>query len=424
MGDLRERLIGSLLLSEFSCMTLALQNLCNRRGVGISVPVAAAIKKAVSIPVIHAGKLDAELGERLLEEGKVDFVGIVRPLIADPEYVNKVAAGRMEDITPCIRCLMCFATCADRGGGMQCTVNAAVGGEHDYVFLPPAQRKKKVVVVGGGPAGLEAARVAALRGHEVTLYEKGKRLGGLLLVSSLLKGDEIEDLGAWIRYYKTQLTKLGVRVILGTEVNEALIEQIKPDLVIIAAGGTPTVPEVPGVNRRSVLTAPELHRKVKRYLDLFGPRTLRWLLKFYLPVGKRVLVMGGRGQRAAVAEFMVKRGRQVTIIDIEETLEDPTWAKVRNLRLFRWLAKKGVTMMTEVKYDEITDKGISIITKDGKRQTLEVDTIIPVLPLAPNTKLFESLQGKIPEVYCVGDCRVPGARPNAVADGYRVARQI
>jgi 2,4-dienoyl-CoA reductase (NADPH2) len=396
----------------------------NRRGVGISVPVAAAIKRSVSIPVIHAGKLDAELGEKLLEEGKVDFVGLVRPLIADPEYVNKVATGRMEDITPCIRCLMCFATGVDHGGDMHCTVNGAMGGEHDYVFLPPAQKKKKVVVVGGGPAGLEAARVAALRGHEVTLYEKGKRLGGLLLVSSFLKGDEVEDLGAWVRYYKRQFTKLGVKVILGTEVNEALIEQIKPDVVIIAVGGTPTVPEVPGVNRRSVLAAPELHRKVRHYLDLFGPGTLRWLTKFYLPVGKRVMVMGGRGQRAAWAEFMVKRGRQVTIIDIEESLEDPTWAKARNIRLFRWLAKKGVTMMTQVRYDEITDKGISIITKDGKRQILEVDTIIPVLPLAPNTKLFESMKGKVPEVYCVGDCREPHARLEAVGDGYRIARQI
>jgi 2,4-dienoyl-CoA reductase (NADPH2) len=396
----------------------------NRRGVGISVPVAAAIKKVVSIPVIHAGKLDAELGEKLLEEGKIDFVGLVRPLIADPEYVNKVAAGRMEDITPCIRCLMCFATGVDHGGEMHCTVNGAMGGEHDYVFLPPAAKKKKVVVVGAGPAGLEAARVAALRGHEVTLYEKAKRLGGFLLVSSFLKGDDVEDLGAWIRYYKRQFTKLGVRVILGTEVNEALIEQIKPDVVIVAVGGKPTVPEVPGVNKRNVLTAPELHRKVKRYLDLFGPRALRWLTRFYLPVGKRVLVMGGRGQRAAVAEFLVKRGRQVTIIDIEKSLEDPTWAKARNIRLFRWLARKGVTMMTEVRYDEITDKGISIITKDGKRQILEVDTIIPVLPLAPNTGLFESLKGKVPEVYCVGDCREPHARLEAVADGYRTARQI
>jgi 2,4-dienoyl-CoA reductase (NADPH2) len=396
----------------------------NRQGVGISVPVAAAIKKVVSIPVIHAGKLDAELGERLLKEGKVDFIGLARPLIADPEYVNKVAAGRMEDITPCIRCLMCFATVADRGSGVRCTVNAAVGSEDDYVVLPRAQEKKKVVVVGAGPAGLEAARVAALRGHEVTLYEKGRRLGGLLLVSSFLKGDDIEDLGAWIRYYKTQLDKLSVKAMLGTEVNEALIEQIKPDVVIIATGGKPTVPEVPGVNKRNVLTAPQLHRKVKRYLDLFGPKVLRRLTRFYPPVGKRVLVMGGRGQRAAVAEFLVKRGRQVTIIDIEESLGDPTWAKVRDLRLFRWLAKKGVTMMTEVKYDEITDKGISIVTKDGKRQMLGVDTIIPVLPLAPNTKLFESLKGKVPEVYCVGDCREPHARLEAVADGYRVAREI
>jgi thioredoxin reductase len=163
---------------------------------------------------------------------------------------------------------------------------------------------------------------------------------------------------------------------------------------------------------------------LRRYLDRFGPRTLRWLTKFYLPVGKRVLVMGGRGQRAAWAEFLVKRGRQVTIIDIEESLDDPTWTKVRNVRLFRWLTRKGVTMMTEVGYDEITDKGLSIITKDGKRQILEVDTIIPVLPLAPNTSLFDSLKGKVPEVYSVGDCREPHARLEVVGDGYRVAREI
>ena len=396
----------------------------NRRGVGISVPVAAAIKTVVSIPVIHAGKLDAELGEKILAEGKVDFVGLVRPLIADPEYVNKVAAGRMEDITPCICCLMCFATGVDRGGDMNCTVNGAMGGEHDYVTLPPTQKKKKVVVVGAGPAGLETARVAALRGHEVTLYEKEKRLGGLLLVSSFLNGDEVEDLGAWIRYYKTQLTKLGVKVVLGTEVNEALIEQIKPEVVIIATGGKPTVPEVPGVNGRNVLTAPELHRKVKHYLDIFGAEDSRVADKILSMVGKRVLVMGGRGQRAAWAEFLVKRGRQVTIIDIEESLEDPTWSKARTIRLFRWLAKKGVKMMTEVRYDEITDKGLSIITKDGKRQILEVDTIIPVLPLAPNTELFESLKGKVPEVYCVGDCREPHARLEAIGGGYWVAREI
>ena len=396
----------------------------NRRGVGISVPVAAAIKKVVSIPVIHAGKLDAELGEKILAEGKVDFVGLVRSLIADPEYVNKVADGRMEDITPCIRCLMCFATGVDHGGDMNCTVNGAMGGEHDYVTLPPTQKKKKVVVVGAGPAGLETARVAALRGHEVTLYEKEKRLGGLLLVSSFLNGDEVEDLGAWIRYYKTQLTKLGVKVVLGTEVNEALIEQIKPEVVIIATGGKPTVPEVPGVNGRNVLTAPELHRKVKHYLDIFGAEDSRVADKILSMVGKRVLVMGGRGQRAAWAEFLVKRGRQVTIIDIEESLEDPTWSKARTIRLFRWLAKKGVKMMTEVRYDKITDKGLSIITKDGKRQILEVDTIIPVLPLAPNTGLFESLKGKVPEVYCVGDCREPHARLEAIGGGYRVAREI
>ncbi len=261
----------------------------SRHGAGITVPLAAAIKKAVSIPVITVGKLDAELGEKILEEGKADFIGLGRRLIADPEYPNKAASGRLEDATPCIFCLRCFGIRVDRGEDMRCSVNAAVGSEQDYA-IPPASKKKKVVVVGTGPAGLEAARVAAFRGHEVTLFDKGRRLGGLLPLTALVKGLEVEDLEELLRYFKTQLTKLGVKVRLGTEVNQSLIEQIKPEVVIIATGGMPTVLEIPGINRRNVLTVPELHRRVKGYLEFFGPRRLRSLTRLYLPVGKKVIV--------------------------------------------------------------------------------------------------------------------------------------
>jgi len=173
-----------------------------------------------------------------------------------------------------------------------------------------------------------------------------------------------------------------------------------------------------------VLTVPELHRRVHGYLDFFGPRTLRWLTKFYMPVGKKVIVMGGRIQGSEVAEFMVKRGKQVTIVDTAETLIDNRWPKARTIRLFNWFEKKGVTMMTDVKYEEITDKGLTITTKDGKKLTLEADSIIPVTPSAPNNRLFESLQGKVPEVYAVGDCREPRLIIDAIADGYWIARDI
>jgi len=139
-----------------------------------------------------------------------------------------------------------------------------------------------------------------------------------------------------------------------------------------------------------VLTAPELHRRVKRYLEFFGPRIIRSLTKFYLPVGKKVIVMGGGLQGCEVAEFLVKRGRQVTILDTTSTLEDERLAKVRTQRLFAWFTKKGVNMMTGVKYEEITNEGLTITTKDGRWHTLKADSIIPITPWLPDTALLKA----------------------------------
>ncbi len=392
-------------------------------GAGISVPVAAAIKKEVSMPVITVGKLDAELGEKILEKGKADFIGLARPLIADPEYPNKVAAGKMDDVVPCTYCLSCFGTRVDRGQDLTCRINGAVGGTQDYA-VKPAPKKKRVMVVGGGPGGMEAARIAAIRGHDVVLYEKDKKLGGLMPLAAMIKGFEVEDLTKIMSFYKLQLAKLGVKVKLGTEVTQSQIEQIKPDVVIIATGGIPTVPEIPGIKERNVLSMSDLHRRVKGYLNFFGPRVLRWLTQFYLPIGKKVIVIGGALQGGEITEFLVKRGRQVTWIDSASTLKDNRLPNARTLRLFRWLDKKGVNMMTEVKYKEITDKGLTITTKDGKRQTLEADSIIPVVPLMPNTELAKSLEGRVPEVYPIGDCKESRLILDAIGEGFRIARDI
>jgi 2,4-dienoyl-CoA reductase (NADPH2) len=392
-------------------------------GTAITVPLAAAIKKQVKIPVFTVGRLSAELGEKILEEGKADYIGLVRRLVADPEYPNKIAAGKPEDIAPCTFCMMCFGLRVDLHKDIKCRINAAFGGDEDFV-IPRAEKKKKVVVVGGGPAGMEAARVVALRGHDVTLYDKERKLGGLLPLAALVKGLEVEDLEGMVLYFKTQLTKLGVKVNMGKEVTASLIEQIKPDAVIIATGGVPTVPQIPGIKRSNVLTTPKLHRSVKGYLNFFGPRTLRSLTRFYLPIGERVIIMGGALHGGEMAEFMVKRGRKVTIVDTAETIDDLRLPKVRNVRLSRWLAKKGVPVMTGVKYEEITDKGLTITTKDGKKMTLEADSIIPAMPWEPNTDLFKSLQGKVPEVYAVGDCQEPRLIMDAIADGYWTARKV
>lgn len=337
------------------------------------------------------------------------------------ELPNKIAAGRLEDIAPCTACMQCIGLVAfDQP--VRCRVNAALGSEQDYI-IQQAERKKRVVVIGGGPAGIEAARVAALRGHEVILYEKEPKLGGLLPLAGVVKGLEIEDLPALIRYLKTQITKLGVKIVLGKEANLSLIEQIKPDVVILATGGIPAVPKIPGVDRRNVVNSRDLHQRLKIYLRFLPPGVLRWLTRFWMPLGKRVVIIGGAIHGCELAEFLVKRGRKVTIVDTTEALGDGLAGQTK-VRLFKWLTKKGVIMMTGVKYEEINDEGITIITKEGKRHIIEADTIVPAMPLTANTELLKSLEGKAPEIYAIGDCREPHLIIDAIADAYRIAHTI
>jgi 2,4-dienoyl-CoA reductase (NADPH2) len=385
------------------------------RGKAWNVNLAAEIKAAVSIPVMVVGKLDPELGEKALREGKVDFIAMTRRLQADPELPNKVAAGQLEDIAPCTACENCL-------GSRRCRINAFMGKEYNTIEKAP--KKKRVVVVGAGPAGMEAARVAALRGHDVTLYDGSGKLGGLLPVAAVVKGMELEDLPTIIEYYQRQLQQLGVKVILGKKVNPGVIEKTKPDAVIIATGGTPMLPDIKGINGKNVVGGANLHKNLKFYLKFVPPNLLRWLTKFYLPIGKRVVIIGGSLHGCELGEFLAKRNRQVTIIDKSETLGQGM-VDVIMAYLFQWFKKKGVRLISGVKeYVEITQEGLTIINKDGTKETLEADTIIPALPLTPDMKLYESLKGKTPEVYAIGDCKEPLLIADAISQGMETARLI
>ena len=384
-------------------------------GIGANIPAAAGIKSAVSIPVTVVARLDADLGEKILREGKVDFIAMTRRLLADPDYPKKIAEGRSDEIQPCTGCDNCL-------GSRRCRINGLLG--TPYNTIEKAAEKKKVLVIGGGPAGMSAARVSAMRGHDVTLYERSSSLGGLLPLASIVKGNRPEDLSLIIDYFSRQLARFGVKLELGKKADLSVVDRIKPDVVFLATGGTSTIPKILGIDGPRVVSGAALHQRLKLALKFFKPETIRKLSKFYMPIGKKVIVIGGAIQGCELAEFLTKQGREVTVVEAKPMIgEGMVDALLSNL--LTWFKKNRVTLISGVKeYVEITDRGLTIITSEGKKQIIEADSIVTALPLTPNDEMLDSLKKKVPEVYAVGDCREPLLIADAIGTGLRTAREI
>jgi 2,4-dienoyl-CoA reductase (NADPH2) len=386
------------------------------KGAGANMHLAAGFKQNVQIPVTIVGRLDPDLGEQILRQGIADFIAMTRRLHADPELPNKLIAGKPEDIAPCTACDFCL------GGKGRCRINGLSG--TPIVSIGKAEKKKRVVVIGGGPAGMEAARVSALRGHEVVLLEKSKKLGGLLPLAAVVKGSHPEDLPSMIRYFKRQLDQLGVKVELGKEADLSSIRALKPDVLFLAAGGLSFVPDIPGINGPNVVSGAALHQRLKMALQFLEPETLRSLSKFYMPIGKNVVVIGGALQGCELAEFLMKRGRHVTIVDKADVLGDGLVMAMKE-QLFAWFEEKQVPMISGVKeYVEINRKGLVIVNREGLRQTLEADTIIPAYPLMPNRMLQKELAALVAEVYPVGDCADPKIIADAIGSAMMAALKV
>jgi 2,4-dienoyl-CoA reductase (NADPH2) len=393
----------------------------SRQGRGALVPLTEAVKKVVKVPVFCACRLDPVIGEEYLQQGKLDFVGMTRRLLADPDLPNKVIAGRTGDIRPCTGCLHCIDV-RNKNQLLECMVNASLGKEREYA-LKPAAKKKRVMVIGGGPSGLEAARVAALRGHQVSLYEKSPRLGGLVPAAAMLKGVERDDFLALVAYFKYQMTEEKVAVVLGKEAGAKEIEALRPDVLVLAAGALPSRLEIPGSSRGSVVNSSKLHRQLRFFMRFFGVKMLQRLTKIWMPVGKRVVIAGGAIHGCETAEFLIKRGRRVTIVHTESELG--AGIPVEDLmRFLPWLDKKGIPRYTGARYEEVTENGLVITTREGEKKTLAADTILVTLPYLPNNEIAQSLEGKAPEVYNIGSCREPGLVVNAIADGAKVGHKI
>jgi NADPH-dependent 2,4-dienoyl-CoA reductase/sulfur reductase-like enzyme len=257
----------------------------------------------------------------------------------------------------------------------------------------------------------------------VTLYEKEARLGGLMRLAAIVKDLELEAILDIIRYLDTQMKKLGVTVRTNQALTPSLVDQMNPDAVILATGGSPFVPAIPGIDNKRVIDNARLHRQLKFYLGIFGPKLLSQLTKLWMPIGKTVLIIGGGLEGCQLAEFLVKRGRKVTIVDAADQLgkgllsDDPD-------RLFKWFAKKGVETISKAHYERITDEGLVITGTNGKSRTIPADTIITALPLQPTVDLENTLRGKVAEVHRIGDSREAGYMYDAIADGSRIGRLV
>jgi 2,4-dienoyl-CoA reductase-like NADH-dependent reductase (Old Yellow Enzyme family)/thioredoxin reductase len=368
---------------------------------GWAMHIAAEVKQAVSVPVIAVGRISPEFGERLLQEKKADLIAMGRALRADPELPNKLSAGRINDVRPCIACNACIEIFRS-GGERLCSVNAGIGREREY-RIQPAGSKKKVLIVGGGSAGMEAARVAALRGHEVLLFEKDQRLGGkLLLAAAPLYKAEIKK---FANFLANQMEKLSVKIELNTEVTPALVKGYQPEVVILATGTTPLIPEIIGLDKRNAVHAE----------DVIAGKA---------EAGENVVVVGGGRTGCEVAALLAEKGKKVSIVEmLEEVAGDMRKREGRQIFLNR-LAAKGVILLTQMKAEAISDGCLVIADKCGQKQTVEADTIVLACGVLPNTALFQELRKKNVEIHLAGDCVKPRTILEAVDDGARVAMEI
>ena len=375
---------------------------------GCLVYLAEMTKKAVKVPVITVGKLgNPSLAENVLQEGKADFIALGRPLLADPEWPNKVKTGRVDDIRPCIGCDEgCLGRLfADKH--LSCAVNPQTGNEKNMA-LTQAEIKKKVVIVGGGPAGMEAARVSAHRGHEVTIVEQSFEFGGNLIPAAVPEFKiEYQRL---LNYFINQLRKFGVDTMLGIKATPENISSLNPDVVFVATGSTSRIPDIPGVDKEIAITA----------VDLLMNRP---------EIGKKVVIVGGNMVGSEVALYLGRQGKKVMIVEcLDDIMRDMIWINALDIRRrFDGLESDqiNVKVMTNTEAVEIVDSGVVVVEKGCERKTLKADKVVLAVGMVPNENdLSKALYGRVAEVYEIGDCVVPGKVLNAVWDGFRIARTV
>jgi thioredoxin reductase len=374
---------------------------------GAFVYIAAGVKEVVNLPVVCHGRInDPVQAETILANNQADLVGMARALICDPEWPNKAREGRPDEIRKCIACIQSCAGHFLKKQPIGCTLNPEAGREKELATIVPATTRKKVMVIGGGAAGLETARVAALRGHQVTLYEKGKELGGQLNIAARIP--KREDFAEVPRYYNYQMKHLGVEVILETTVTAEMVTQQNPDAVVVATGSLPSPYPVPGGNRASVVW-------------------VRDVLQGEVAVGQNVVVvaMEQHEQALGVAIFLADKGKKVELLT--HCLYAGSEMDTNTLPfLYGQLLGKGgiITPLTRVKAIEDNAVVTAHVMTGAERRIEGVDTVVVAAVGKADDALYRALKGKVKEIYAVGQCLAPRLLDDSIWDGAHVGRLL
>lgn len=402
---------------------------------------AAEVKSAVDIPIIGLGRIEPSVGDKAISDGICDFIAMGRKLLADPDLPNKLASGEAQAIRPCIYCYTCVSQIFVNER-VKCAANPFTGQEYK-TDLMGTDSPRHVVIIGGGPAGLEAARVASTRGHKVTLIERSNRLGGTLFFAALAYPEN----GPLLDNLVHQVGQLPVDVRLNTEASQKLLESLAPDEIFVATGAKRSAPDIPGANMKHVWSGDELRRLMtgdradeiaKQKLSVTqrammkagslsgatnSQDALKRLSKLWMPLGKKVVIVGGGLVGLELAEFLIERGRQVTVLEPGTHLGREL-AIVRRWRVLDNLEEHKVPMVTQATVTEIDDNAVHYYDKDDQTCKVEADSVVLALGAGPDRSLADKLSSFGKPVTTIGDCDSMGYIEGALRTGAEAALKL
>ena len=356
--------------------------------------------KPATIPMIGGGHADHPApAEQALAEKKCDFIFLGHALLAQPNLVKLIEEDREDEIRPCIGCGMCIDSQLQEGAVACCSDNAVLGhGDNDYT-IPMAEKPKKVVVIGAGVAGVEAARIAAKRGHHVAIYDKNQDVGGQMHYA--VEPPHKQNMAQLVPYLRRQLELTGVEQHLGTKVTAEDVLSMNADAVVCATGVRPATLPIPGIQRAI---------NAKQALD-------------GAPVGEQVVIIGGGSVGIETAELLASQGKKVTVVEMLPTIAEKM-VKVTRTVVLGHLKAYGVTLLTSCRCQEILEKTVLVQDNEGKIQELPADTVIIAVGDRPDSSLYDQLQGKVAELYNIGDSAGAGQIAAAVRQGYYTGLNI